>query len=62
MLQGLNECQKNAHHKPVLNDAVSKNCFGVPVVVQWLMNPTRNHAVAGSIPALAQWVKNPTLP
>ena len=30
---------------------------GVPVVAQWLTNPTRNHEVAGSIPALAQWVR-----
>ena len=29
---------------------------GVPIVVQWLTNPTRNHEVAGSVPALAQWV------
>ena len=38
------------------------NHYGVPVVVQWLTNPTRNHEVAGSIPALAQWVNYPALP
>ena len=35
---------------------------GVPVVAQWLTNPTRNHEVAGSVPALVQWVNNPALP
>ena len=35
--------------------------FGVPIVAQWLTNPTRNHMVAGLIPGLAQWVKDPAL-
>ena len=33
--------------------AVQSSKLGVPVVAQWLMNPTRNHEVAGLIPGLA---------
>ena len=36
--------------------------LGVPVVAQWLTNPTRNHGVVGSIPALGQWVDSLALP
>ena len=39
-----------------------KRIVGVPVVAQWLTNPTRNHEVAGSVPALAQWVNDKALP
>ena len=41
---------------------VSKDSQGVPVMAQWLMNPTRNREVVGSIPALAQWVDDLALP
>ena len=36
--------------------------LGVPVVAQWLTNPTRNHEVAGSVPALVQWADDLALP
>ena len=34
---------------------------GVPIVAQWLTNPTWNHEFAVSIPGLAQWIKDPVV-
>ena len=32
--------------------------LAVPILAQWLTNPTRNHDVVGSIPGPPQWVKD----
>ena len=40
---------------------IKKMDIGVPFVLQWLMNPTSNHEVAGLIPGLAQWFEDPAL-
>ena len=46
----------------LLCSVFQKAVCGVPVVAQWLTNPTRNQEAAGSAPALAQWVNDPVLP
>ena len=45
------------YHSPQKNPGLR-----VPVVAQWLTNPTRNHEVVGSIPGLDQWVEDLALP
>ena len=44
------------------SDGIKNINSGVPVVAQWLMNPTRNLEVVGLIPGCAQWVKDLVLP
>ena len=31
-------------------------------MAQWLVNPARNHEVAGLIPGLAQWIEDLAMP
>ena len=50
------------HKLDKMDELLKKSNYGVPVVAQWLTNPTRNHEVEGSVPALAQWVNDPVLP
>ena len=48
-------------HNSIVTELVSLSFFekekkeaGVPVVAQWLTNPSRNHEVSGLIPGLTQ--------
>ena len=45
-------------HKVYATLDIKNTIIGVPIVAQWLTNPTRDHEIVGSISALAQWVED----
>ena len=51
----IDECTKKMCYIYIMEyySAIKKNKIGVPVMAQWLTNPTRNHEVVGLIPGLA---------
>ena len=59
-LNDINKCHLKLTNQ--IEGNKEKEDLGSSVVAQWLMNPTNNHGIAGSIPGLAQWVGDPALP
>ena len=48
-------------HMLQIQSKKKKKITGVPIMGQWLMNPTSSHEISGSILGLAQGVKVPVL-
>ena len=62
----LNQDEIEKMNRPITRTEIAtvtkKLPTGVPVMAQWLTNPTRNHEVVGSVPDLAQLVGDLVLP
>ena len=50
----------NIHQQEAVKQIVTEyeEILGVPVVAQWLANPTSIYEDTGSIPGLTQWIKD----
>ena len=49
------DCKENKNEHKIIK-------IGIPIVVQWVENPTSIHEDVGSVAGLTQWVKNPAVP
>ena len=59
----LNSWPELSHAAGMAKNKTKQNkILGVPIMAQWLRNPTRNDEAVGLIPGLAQWVNDPVLP
>ena len=59
---GLQDTKEHTKNSNFFLGGDKNGAFGIPVVAQWLMNPTSIHEDMVSIPGLAQWIEDPAVP